>query len=368
MPVYKNQKRNSWYCSFYYKDWNGVHKRKKKEGFPTQKAAKEYEAAFLASKSGNCSMPFRCMAELYLEDCRSRCKSTSYYEKEFLIRSKIISVFGNMNVSEIQPSSIRLWQNELLTARKPNGCPYSPTYLKSINVQLSAIFNYAVKYYGLSQNPALLCGSIGHKRAASMGFWTLNEFNLFINSLDNPLSQTVFQILFWTGIRSGELLALSAESFDLTKRLLYINKNYCRLHKEDIYLTPKTPRSKRTIALPAFLCHQIQEYISTLHADASKERLFPVSKYYLTSQLKQGCINSGVRQIRLHDLRHSHASLLIELGASPLLISERLGHEKVETTLQIYSHLYPNKQAAVADLLDDIHNSTLSVLSNPVAL
>lgn len=114
--------------------------------------------------------------------------------------------------------------------------------------------------------------------------------------------------------------------------------------------------------MPAFLCHQIQEYISTLPADASRERLFPVSKYYLASQLKQGCINSGVRQIRLHDLRHSHASLLIELGAFPLLISERLGHEKVETTLQIYSHLYPNKQAAVADLLDDIHKSTLSVL------
>lgn len=363
MPVYKNQKRNSWYCSFYYKDWNGVHKRKKKEGFPTQKAAKEYEAAFLASKSGNCSMPFRCMAELYLEDCRSRCKSTSYYEKEFLIHSKIIPDFGSMNVSEIQPSSIRLWQNKLLTTLKSNGRPYSPTYLKSISVQLSAIFNYAVKYYGLPQNPALLCGSIGHKKASSMGFWTLNEFNLFINSFhDNLLSQTIFQILFWTGIRSGELLALSAESFDLSKHLLYINKNYCRLHKEDVYLTPKTPRSKRTIVLPAFLCHQIQEYISTPGTDASKERLFPVSKYYLTSQLKKGCINSGVRQIRLHDLRHSHASLLIELGASPLLISERLGHEKVETTLQIYSHLYPNKQAAVADLLDDIHKSTLSVL------
>lgn len=363
MPVYKNQKRNSWYCSFYYKDWNGVHKRKKKEGFPTKKAAKEYEAAFLASKSKGCNMPFCCMAELYLEDCRIRCKSTSYYEKEFLIRNKIIPVFGNMNVSDIQPSSIRLWQNELLSAHKSNGLPYSPTYLKSISVQLSAIFNYAVKYYGLSRNPALLCGSIGHKKASPMGFWTLTEFNLFLNSLrGNHLSQTIFLILFWTGIRSGELLALSTESFDFSKRLLSIDKNYCRLHKEDVYLTPKTPRSKRTIVLPTFLCRQVQEYISTLSTNASNERLFPVSKYYLSSQLKQGCIASGVRQIRLHDLRHSHASLLIELGASPLLISERLGHEKVETTLQIYSHLYPNKQAAIADLLDDIHNSTFSVL------
>lgn len=363
MPVYKNQKRNSWYCSFYYKDWNGTRRRKKKEGFKTKKAAKEYEAAFLASKSGSCNMPFRCMAELYLEDCKSRCKSTSYYEKEFLIQNKIIPSFGNMAVSEIKPSSIRLWQNELLTARKPNDCPYSPTYLKSISVQLSAVFNYAVKYYGLPQNPALLCGSIGQKKASSMEFWTLEEFNLFLHSLeDNQLSQTVFLILFWTGIRSGELLALSEQSFDLSKRLLFVDKNYCRLHKEDLFLSPKTPKSKRTIVLPAFLCRRIQEYISAHPTKTPGERLFPVSKYYLTSQLKQGCQRSGVRSIRLHDLRHSHASLLIELGASPLLISERLGHEKVETTLQIYSHLYPNKQAAVADLLDEIHNSTFSVL------
>lgn len=336
MPVYKNEKRNSWYCSFYYKDWNGTRKRKKKEGFPTKKSAKEYETAFLASKNGNCNMPFRCMAELYLADCRSRCKATSYYEKEFLIHSKIIPRFGDMGVSDIQPASVRLWQNELLSARKPNGCSYSPTYLKSISVQLSAIFNYAVRYYGLSQNPALLCGSIGHKKASPMGFWTLEEFNLFLASLRGDyLSQTIFLILFWTGIRSGELLALSAESFDLSKRLLYIDKNYCRLHKEDVFLTPKTPRSKRTIVLPAFLCCQIQEYISMFHKEALKERLFPVSKYYLSSQLKQGCLKSGVRQIRLHDLRHSHASLLIELGASPLLISERLGHEKVETTEEL---------------------------------
>lgn len=363
MPVYKNQKRNSWYCSFYYRDWDGASKRKKKEGFPTKKAAKDYEAAFLASKSGNCNMTFQCLAELYLEDCRNRCKPTSFSEKEFLIRNKIIPRFGNMTVSEIKPSAIRLWQNELLSARRPDSRPYSPTYLNSIHVQLSAVFNYAVKYYGLGQNPAHLCGSIGQKKSAPMNFWTLEEFNRFLSSMQgNSSARVIFLLLFWTGIRSGELLALTAEDFDFSKRLLTINRNYCRFHKEDVFLTPKTPKSVRTIALPDFLCDSVQEYISRLGSHPPDSRLFPVSKYYLSSQLKRGCELSGVPQIRIHDLRHSHASRLIELGVSPLLVSERLGHDKIETTLDIYSHLYPDKQNAVAKSLDSLYYSTLKVL------
>lgn len=363
MPVYKNPKRNSWYCSFYYRDWNGVNRRKKKEGFPTKKAAKEYEAAFLASKNGSCNMEFRYMAELYLADCRNRCKPTSFAEKEFLIQNKILPRFGNMTVSEIKPSAIRLWQNELLSMRRQNGRPYAPAYLNAIHVQLSAIFNYAVKYYGLTQNPALLCGSIGQKKTSSINFWTLDEFNQFLASVQDNLSvRTIFMLLFWTGIRSGELLALSIESFDFSRQLLHITRNYCRLRKEDVFLTPKTPKSVRSITLPDFLCESVQEYISTQGGLSAKDRLFPVSKYYLSTQLKRGCELSGVPQIRLHDLRHSHASLLVELGASPLLISERLGHDKIETTLQIYSHLYPDKHSAVAQSLNSLYQSTFRVL------
>lgn len=360
MPIYKNQKRNSWYCSFYYRDWDGVNKRKKKEGFPTKKAAKEYEAAFLAAKNGNCNMSFKSMAELYLADCRNRCKPTSFSEKEFLIRNKLLPRFGDMPVSDIKPSAIRLWQNELLSARRENGRPYSPAYLNAIHVQLSAVFNYAVKYYGLMQNPALLCGSMGQKGSASVNFWTLDEFNRFLAALQDDFSvQVLFQLLFWTGIRSGELLALTAADFDFHKKLLSISRNYCRFKKEDVFLTPKTPKSVRSISLPDFLCESVQKYISMQEGLPPEGRLFPISKYYLSSQLKKGCELSGVPQIRLHDLRHSHASLLIEMGFSPLLISERLGHDKIETTLQIYSHLYPDKHTAVAKSLDSLYHGTL---------
>lgn len=361
MPVYRNKARNSWYCSFYYTDWTGKRKRKKKEGFPSRKEARDYEITFLMQRQGCCDMVFGALAELYLEDCRNHCKPTSFYTKHYLIQTKILPYFKDMPVNEIKVSAIRFWQNELLSQCSPKGQIYSDTYLKSIHVQLSAILNYGMRYYNLPSNPAAVCGSIGRKKTSVMNFWTINEFTRFLSCLEpEPLPQLMFQLLFWTGIRSGELLALSADHFDFKKRLLHITQNYCRFQGEDLLLTPKTAGSLRTIALPAFLCDDIQTYVSSLPAACQGKRLFPVSKYYLTRQLKSGCTKAGVKEIRIHDLRHSHASLLIELGYSPLLIAERLGHEKIETTLQTYAHLYPNKQSELAIRLEDIHRQYVS--------
>lgn len=359
MPAYKSKTRNSWYCSFYYTDWTGKRKRKKKEGFSSRREAKDYETTFLMQHSGSCDMTFESLTNLYLDDCRNRCKPTSLYEKTYLIETKILPYFKNMAVNEIKVSAVRFWQNELLSHKSSTGKSYSDTYLKSIHVQLSAILNFGMRYYNLPSNPAALCGSIGQKKPGTVNFWTINEFHRFLScQKEGSLPYIIFQILFWTGIRSGELLALSLDSFDFDRKLLHITHNYCRFQGQDLLLSPKTAGSVRTVSLPDFLCDIIQSYISTLPPHHRKGRIFPMTKYYLTTELKKGCKNADVKEIRIHDLRHSHASLLIELGYSPLLIAERLGHEKIETTLQIYSHLYPNKQSDLALRLETLHNST----------
>ena len=119
-------------------------------------------------------------------------------------------------------------------------------------------------------------------------------------------------------------------------------------------MPPKTPKSKRIITLPAFLCDIIKEYAAKYYGIEPKDKLFPATKDSFHRAMKRGCEVTSIKKIRLHDLRHSHASLLIELGFSPLLISERLGYEKIETTLQIYSYLYPNKHEEVAMKLDSL--------------
>ena len=348
MPVYKNEQLNTWYCKFYYTNWDGVKKQKMKKGFKTQKEAKAYERDFLSKAHASCDMSFKSLVELYFEDCRSRLKPTTLDNKQYVVNLKILPYFEKMPINTITPTTVRKWQNELISSEEN----YSQTYLRTINNQLSAIFNFATKYYKLPSNPARTCGNMGKNKADSMLFWTTDEFKKFIVCVeDKPLSKAVFNLLFWTGIRTGELLALTYNDFDFETKTVNIDKNYSRLNGEDLILEPKTPKSKRVITIPLFLCEIIQEYKEQLYDYKPHERLFHVTKYYLHHEMDRGSKKSKVKRIRIHDLRHSHASLLIEMGFSPLLISERLGHEKVETTLQTYSHLYPNKHSEVAEKL-----------------
>lgn len=286
------------------------------------------------------------LTSLYIEDMQNRLRQSTMSNKKYLIDTKILPYFSKIKISDIKPTTIRHWQNELI------GQKYSETYLKTINNQLCAILNYAVKYYGLKKNPCHKAGSMGQKNAKEMQFWTRNEFNIFINYVKDIQAYNAFLVLYWCGLRVGELLALTKNDIDFNNKTLSVNKSYQRLNGQDIITEPKTPKSNRIIALPDFLCKELKNYIDQLYDDSA--RLFQMSKHSLYKELRQGCLQSGVKQIRVHDLRHSHASLLIELGFSPLLIAERLGHENIETTLNTYSHLYPHKQAELAYMLDTL--------------
>jgi integrase len=355
MPVYKNAQNGSWFCKFYYKDWQGNNKQKKKEGFKTKTEAKAFERKFLDKANASCDMAFSSLVEMYMEDCQSRLKPTTLDVKKYVIDFKVLPFFKDMPINTITVTTVRKWQNELISSESN----YSQTYLKTIHNQLSAIFNFAVKYYSLSSNPAAVCGSMGKKNADEMHFWTTDEFKKFIDAVeDKPVSKVIFELLFWTGTRSGEMMALTLNDFDFEGQTVSINKNYARQNRQDLIMPPKTPKSKRVVTIPHFLVALVQEYASKLYDYEPDERLFQVTKSYLHHEMDRGCKQSKVKRIRIHDLRHSHASLLIEMGFSPLLISERLGHENIETTLQTYSHLYPNKHNEVADRLQDLNCKT----------
>lgn len=134
---------------------------------------------------------------------------------------------------------------------------------------------------------------------------------------------------------------------------LFNKETIIRQNRQDLILPPKTPKSRRVVTLPAFLAKMMEEYT----AQMPEGRIFPVTKHFLFHEMERGSAKAGLRRIRVHDLRHSHASFLIEKGFSPLLIAERLGHENIQTTLQIYSHLYPNKQHEVAEMIQQFHEA-----------
>ena len=348
MPVYKDKERGTWYASFYYTDWEGHRKLKKKRGFERQKDAKAYEEEFLRKQGRGCDMSFGSMTEIYLADMGPRLKLNTLRHKEYLIQKRVLPFFKDLPMNEITPAHVRRWQSQLLA----DGV--APTYARTINNQLSAIFNYACKYYGLGVNPARLAGTVGKKHADEMSFWTVEQFNEVIPHVTRRPARTALSVLFWTGLRLGELLALTPQDIDLEARTLTVNRSWQSIGGEEVVTEPKTPRSRRVIPLPEKLCDELRDYIAALYEPQPNDRLFPYTKNYFHTQMQKACDASGIEKIRLHDLRHSHAALLIKLGTPILLVSERLGHESVETTLRTYGHLYPSASAEAVQKLDDL--------------
>ncbi len=160
-------------------------------------------------------------------------------------------------------------------------------------------------------------------------------------------------IFFRFYLTKAELLALTLGDFSAKDKTININKSLQRIDGRDVITEPKTEKSKRVIALPDFLVEEMKDYVNRLYGMMPGDRLFMVTKAYLEHEMSRGVALSGVKKIRLHDLRHSHASLLIsKLGAQPLMVAERLGHEKIQTTLNTYSHLYPDQARNLADQLN----------------
>ena len=193
---------------------------------------------------------------------------------------------------------------------------------------------------------------MGKKKNREMLFWTKEEYLKFADAMMNkPMSYYAFEMLYWTGIREGELLALTSADFDFEKRTVTINKSFQHLNGRDIITSPKTEKSNRTIQLPKFLCDEMQDYLKMLYDVGLEDRVFPITKSYLHREMDRGAKEAGVKRIRIHDIRHSHVSLLIDMGFSATAIADRVGHESIDITYN-YAHLFPSKQAEMADKLD----------------
>ena len=298
MPVFKNEDNGTWYVMARYVNWKGERKQKCKRGFATKREAQEWERMFKLQTSSDLDMSFEAFTELYINDVKNRLKENTWLTKEHIIRTKILPYFGKLKISEISTKEIITWQNEMLAYRDEKKKPYS-------------------------------------------------------QMMDKPVSFYAFEMLYWCGIREGELLALTPADFNFDKETVTINKSYQRLKGQDVITSPKTKKSNRTIKMPKFLCEEMKEYLGMLYGLKKKDRIFTVTKSYLHHEMDRGAKAAGVKRIRIHDLRHSHISLLIDMGFSAVAIADRVGHESIDITYQ-YAHLFPSKQIEMAEKLDDL--------------
>ena len=216
MPAYKDNRQGTWYASFYFENWQGVKQKKLKRGFATKKDALAWEREFLLQQAADLTMTFEAFVEIYITDKKKRLRENTWFTKEHIIRTKILPYFKEKRLSEIKPRDVIAWQNEMLNYRDKNGKAYSPTYLKTLHGQLSAILNHAVRFYGLKSNAAATAGCMGSEKHKEMLFWTKEEYLKFAEvMMDKPQSYYAFEVLYWCGIREGELLALNSGRFRL---------------------------------------------------------------------------------------------------------------------------------------------------------
>lgn len=295
----KKDPNGTWRIQYRWTDWTGTKKKSQKRGFKTKKEAEEWYAHFMLQQSSDPTMTLADFWEIYKADMEKRLRKTTMKQKEYVMNDKILPYFGKTPINEITAPMIRKWQGEMMEKG------FKPTYLKTIHNQLSAILNYAVNFYDLRSNPCRKAGSMGKSKADERPYWTLEEFQKFSDAImDKQDSWIAFQILFWTGMRIGELLALQVKDIDFEQGTIIVDESLTRLDGEDLITAPKTESSVRVITIHKELQEELKEYIATLYHVRPGTRLFAGR----TKEMKRGIKMSGVKKITVHCTRHSHAS------------------------------------------------------------
>ena len=349
MPAYKD-KNGKWFSQYSVKTPDGKFKGITKRGFETKREALDWESDERKKVKGTLDMPFEDFVQLYYEYVQNRIKVSTSFMKKKIVEKHIIPYFKNKSVNQIEVKDIIDWQNYII---KNNN--FKKSYLKTIHSQLTAILNHAVRFYRLPVNPAIQVGNMGTNKEISMQFWTKDEYLKFAEVMkDDPMFYYMFECLYYLGLREGELLAAEASDIDFDKKVFTVSKTYYQLNGKEYTTSPKTPQSNRKISIPDFLCDELKDYLELVYEPVNGcNRIFPTNKSTLNSKLKKGAKRAGVKQIRVHDLRHSHVSLLVELGFSISAIAERCGHSSSDITFR-YAHLFPNTQNKIADKLNEI--------------
>lgn len=340
--------------------------QKYRSGFRTKREAKEAYAMLVLqfhteSQEKNEHIPFGTFIEqTFLPWYQTQVKESTFLSRISAIR-KHFAFFFDIYTDAIKPVDVQNWQLSLIQ----NG--YNPNTVRGLQALLTLALDRAIILGLCEKNPSRTVGNV-RKKKTDLNFWTLEEFKRAMSLLhkEDIYEHYLFisyTLLYMSGMRFGEASALSWDDIDLvTGRCAIVKTLYYRNQTDWKLTTPKTPAARRTIYLDKGTIFELESWKAVQQGFLPKCRFilsfdgFPTNKCRLPRALAKLAELAGLPTIRVHDLRHSHASLLIHMGASPLLIKERLGHENIETTLGTYAHLYPDTDREIASRLDGLLN------------
>ncbi len=351
MPQYQDKKTKLWKYRVYLIDEFGRKKQKEKRGFKTKKEAKLAEEKLVQEnekriqdreKLKNC-ISFSQLTKEYLEYKHLKLKINAYKTIESRIRVHITPYFEKFeNIHDILPADYINWQIEIDKKVK------SFNYKSSLHTAFVNLLNYAMDFHGLKENVASKIKNFSNKTSHSqnINYWDYEEYQNFINGVDDALYHLLFEVLYFTGLRIGECLALTWN--DLQQDYLNINKTLTRVYEDNkkILNSPKTTSSNRQVKLDLVTLQHLLKY-----KEKQKKKIHFKNDWFIFGDLKSlstttidrkknyYCEKTHTKKIRIHDFRHSHVSLLISNGVPITVIQKRLGHSNSSITLKIYAHM-----------------------------
>ncbi|MGL5382784.1 MAG: site-specific integrase [Culicoidibacterales bacterium] len=383
MSVYKSETNATWFFAVRYTNINGHRKQKKARGFKTKREAIAAERAFLASLNNGISDFSQAkigeIITIYLADKQKMVKGSTYKALDSVLNGRVRYFFADVPIHTLTNSHILAFHEFLFN-------PPANTQFRSVKLSTArenhsifiAMLKYAEKHYHVTMISHKFSPPKAHHSLQTISeikklkFYTIEQFQTFIERIDDEdeLIRDIIEILYYTGMRIGELLALTYEFIDFNNRKILVRQNAITIPDPNqankfiqVLSTPKTKNSVRDISLPQKAFDILARYY------AHDQRIFGFEKnWFVFSKAKIEMYNYGtlrhhynhvqaktkMPRITLHDFRHSHVSLLINSGADALLIKERLGHASVTTTLDTYAHFFPEREDILVNHLDKL--------------
>ena len=352
-----------WIFQTRYKDLNGKIKKYKSKKFFTKKEAQEAERVFflnLDKYRPDNDMTFKDLYLAFYEYQEDKVKETTLHT--YKDRMRYMALLDNVKVKEFNLQHYELWRKKIL---EYNLSTRTRNYIYKF---LKTIMNFGTKWYGLNFNhiyPKMTNFTDPNERKKEMKFWTFDEFNKFISVEDDLMYKTFFKTLYFCGLRKGEIRALNWHDIDFKNNTLSVNKGISDNvnGKRYIISSPKTPTSNRTLPLPKDVINDLKE-LKEYYMDFTnfKEEWFvfggslPIGDDSIRRRKNNNCKLAGVKEIRIHDFRHSCASLLISQGADITMVAKFLGHSKIDETLNTYSHMFQNKLTNIITIIDNLND------------
>ena len=290
------------------------------------------------------------LSQAYFASLSNQLKDATIYEKQKIFDLIILPRFGNMDVRDITTQELYKWQDELWAKKNPRtGKPYAFKYLSKIRTYFSAFLSWCAARYPEAQNNLLIVQKPKRRTPqAKMQFWTRQEFETFIQYVKSPTYHALFTTLFFTGRRKGEVLALSPEDVDLEKGTINFNKSITRKTLDDSSYNITSTKTELVSSTP--ICKTLlselksYEYGSPFYFGGET----PITDNTLRRYFNKACEKAGIKQIRIHDLRHSFVSMCIHLGATIPVVADLIGDTIAQVT-KTYAHMYEDDKRKIIE-------------------